>query len=870
MKGCGPASSAPSRAERPSETIQGRRLALSVLFVRVRPVWPWIVLALLVFVGWDELRRVDLAAVRTILRETEPGLLLALLAGTFVNLAVAGFYDVIALGRRGRPPGATARWAVGVLSFAWSNFLTFGPLAGPALRLWLLKPLGVGSTRALGAVTLIQAAFFLTLLGWCGAISLPLPEALDVPVVRIAVAVPFLALVAAGLSLFRRLERLPDAVRAWEGNSWALAAVGGVDWFLAWIVFHLALNGFHGSVSAAISLRAFFLGQLVGLLSLIPAGLGSADLFWGVVLISAVGGQDRLVAAFLLYRVVYYLLPWAFATVAIAGRLVRAGPRVAAFVRSAAASYAVVCGSVLLASAASPDLAARSSFINRTVPLLVVEISHGLSVLVGFLLLLLSRGLARGYRSSQRLAVALFLAGGIASFLKGLDYEEAGLALLVAGLLVAFQRSFTREGTLHPSLEFVLAVGACSIVLFGVVGLGSYETFPELASVFTRFGAHAQTARFGRGLLILSAVIVIVAIHLAQRTRTVWQPPSERDIERAVEEARRFGRTTSPLLVAAGDKAIFRTVQAPAGETGPSRRQAPGFIAYRASGPFLVAYSDPVCPPGAERDLLGAFLDFAEEQDREVVLYQISPAFIPVAHDFGFSFFKLGEEAFVELSAFTLRGDRPKHFRNVVNRVEKSGGRFEIVERERLREIVPQLREVSEAWLKAKGASEKQFSVGRFHEAYLLRFPCAVVWDASGRVLAFANVLEGASGEEISVDLVRYREEDITDYLFVRLAEWGRQRGVRRLNLGMAPLATVGEERWARPFERLASLLFRHGEQWYNYQGLRRYKEKFHPVWEPRYMAYPKPWSWPLAVVHVAVLIAGGWRAAILPRRSAA
>ncbi len=135
--------------------------------------------------------------------------------------------------------------------------------------------------------------------------------------------------------------------------------------------------------------------------------------------------------------------------------------------------------------------------------------------------------------------------------------------------------------------------------------------------------------------------------------------------------------------------------------------------------------------------------------------------------------------------------------------------------------------------------------------------------------MGFANLLEGPRGEELSVDLMRYsarREEagglhGVMDYLFLKLILHAKERGFARFNLGMAPLASVGEERWARPIERLAHLFFRHGEQWYNYQGLRRYKEKFDPSWEPRYMAYPRPWDWPAASTTTAVLIAGGWRA---------
>ena len=70
----------------------------------------------------------------------------------------------------------------------------------------------------------------------------------------------------------------------------------------------------------------------------------------------------------------------------------------------------------------------------------------------------------------------------------------------------------------------------------------------------------------------------------------------------------------------------------------------------------------------------------------------------------------------------------------------------------------------------------------------------------------------------------------------------------------MAPLASVGEQRGAHARERLARLLFQRGEQWYNFQGLRFYKEKFDPEWVPRYMAYQNAWEWPVAIAYVSAL----------------
>src|SRR5262249_304418 len=123
-----------------------------------------------------------------------------------------------------------------------------------------------------------------------------------------------------------------------------------------------------------------------------------------------------------------------------------------------------------------------------------------------------------------------------------------------------------------------------------------------------------------------------------------------------------------------------------------------------------------------------------------------------------------------------------------VNNAERAGARFEIVQGDALRAVLPELREVSDDWLAHKHVVEKRFSIGRFDGDYLLRFPCAVVRGADGRIAAFANVLEGPRGEEISVDLMRYRQfdregpgiPDVMDYLFIRLLRLGKENGFAR------------------------------------------------------------------------------------------
>ena len=104
------------------------------------------------------------------------------------------------------------------------------------------------------------------------------------------------------------------------------------------------------------------------------------------------------------------------------------------------------------------------------------------------------------------------------------------------------------------------------------------------------------------------------------------------------------------------------------------------------------------------------------------------------------------------------------------------------------------------------------------------------------------ETLPGTDGSEVT--LTRRRGADRTRYLW--------------FNLGMAPLAGIEARQFAPLWAKAGAWLYRHGEHFYNYQGLRQYKEKFDPVWEPRYLASPGGLALPHILVNVAALISGG------------
>jgi phosphatidylglycerol lysyltransferase len=174
-----------------------------------------------------------------------------------------------------------------------------------------------------------------------------------------------------------------------------------------------------------------------------------------------------------------------------------------------------------------------------------------------------------------------------------------------------------------------------------------------------------------------------------------------------------------------------------------------------------------------------------------------------------------------------------------------------------------ELEQVSRVWLQDKATAEKRFSLGRFDRDYLGRSPIAVV-RVQGQIAAFANLVRSyGTRAELSVDMMRYRPEvpaGTMDYLFTQLIGYAKAQGYPVFSLGMAPLSGVADTRYARLGEKIARLAYEYGNRFYNYKGLRSFKEKYHPEWRSAYLAYPPFTPVPTLLIDIAALVAGGYR----------
>jgi len=490
--------------------------------------------------------------------------------------------------------------------------------------------------------------------------------------------------------------------------------------------------------------------------------------------------------------------------------------------------------------------------LERWLPLGVIEVSHFTGSLVGVVLLLVSQGLARRLDAAYYFATAAIGIGIVTTLLKGLDYEEAILLTCVLVFLFRAHPAFHRRAAFFETrfsavwVATVLGTLGASIWL----GLFAFKHVDYSGELWWQFALRGEASRSLRASV--GAAVVALLFGIARLVRPAphdVEKPSEEDLRDAGAIIARQPRTSAHLVYLRDKGLIFN-------------EDRTGFVMYGVQGRTWVALGDPVGPEEAVSGLIRQFLERCDDFGGIPVFYEVGTTHLHRYADFGLTFAKVGEEARVDLKTFSLEGPRGARYRQSIRRLEKDGGRFEIVPAARVRELLRALRAVSDDWLKARAGTEKGFSLGFSDDEYVARFPVAIV-RFQGEVVAFANIWESADHGEVSVDLMRFDQrapKGVMEAIFANLLQWAKAQEYEWFVLGMAPLSGIEESPAASLWNRLGAFLYRHGESMYHFQGLRAYKQKFDPVWVPHYLAYPGGMKLPRILADVSALVAGGYR----------
>ncbi len=812
-------------------------------------------------------------------------LVLAALATLAGYLCLVG-YDWSGLRHIGKPLPLGVTLTGGLMAYAFGNTIGLSAVSGGAVRYRIYSGFGLDAydVAAVSTFAAVSYGVAASMIGFAAVALYPnltvglsplSPETVRWAALGL-IAITILPLVIAGarrgsLRLGRFTVHAPS-LPVLVGQ--ALFSLGDIC-FAALTLYMLLPSG---DLGFAPFLGIFAAATMAGILSHVPGGVGVFE----TVILAALPRSipvETAAAALLLFRLIYFVLPFVLALAVLAlyealvvmrsasgrqpgGRLGRwlatTGSTLGAISPMAPVVLSVmIFGAGLWMSFAAliPPSTEAGRALEEMFPLVLLEGGALMSSVLGAVLIVLALGVARRSLGAYWLALGAMAAGIVVALVDMWDIESAltlGIAMLI---LLPFRREFHRRTSLvHGAFSpvwFLLMLGL--LLSVGFVLVFAHKDTPFSSELWWQFATDKSAPRALRAGLVLALLVAIAALTLLLRVPRLH--PARPDATQLRHAARIVAAQRDPeaCLALTGDKSLLFS------------DDGRGFVMFGVHGRSWIALGGPVGPSDIASELGWAFVDMARRAGMRPVFYEVGERHLPLMLDLGLSLHKLGERGVVDLTRFSLDGPAHKKLRHAHARALRDGFEMEIVLPPHGPALIAALREISDDWLSAKKTREKRFSVGRFDPDWLARWPLVLVRQ-QGRLLAFANILQTEVVGHVTIDLMRHVRDappGVMDYLFIELMLRLKGQGVHSFSMGMAPLSGLESRRGTRIWNRFGAAIFQHGGHFYNFAGLRAFKAKFNPDWDPRYLAAASAAPPMVPLTDAAILIAGSARGVV-------
>lgn len=611
------------------------------------------------------------------------------------------------------------------------------------------------------------------------------------------------------------------------------------------VVLFVSLHAVGWRASWEQALVGYVVGTLFMLIAPVFQGLGAVELSMTVALTSLGAPSGSALAAVLIFRIADIWLPFVVGVMVQGSQQSQvrwASKRLPAVLTAAAGVLAIL-------PALAPHVSRHLVPAQEYSPTDLEDASRHIALIAGFFLIFLSWSLWRRKRVAWLASTILLTITIVTHVFKHHD-AVALLISTVALALLLVERDFFRVRSDLPTIRRGLVRFVLSLAFAIVYGTLGFFLIDERAfgKDFSPSDAIAETIRqffsLGSSTLVpqtryaswfLDSLQIVGVISLGYALFSLFRPvvwrrrtlPHER--ERAAELIAAHGESSLDFFKTWPDKIVFLS------------STHNGAVAYRVALGCAVALGDPVATDADEFDrVLVEYLDFCDANDWLVAFHQTTGRHAEAYRRAGLSMLKIGEDAVINLDTFSLSGKSMKSLRSITNQFDRRGYRAVWYDAPLDDATLARVRAVSDEWLTIDGRRERGFTLGQFEDDYVRSTPVMTIEDAEGNVVAFTNVIPDGVEGQATIDLMRRRREPsgAMDVLQVRLFEVLRERGYHGFSLGMAPFAEVGGEPGATIPERAIHLFYERFNRFFSYKGLREYKAKFQPDWEPCYIVY--------------------------------
>ena len=488
-------------------------------------------------------------------------------------------------------------------------------------------------------------------------------------------------------------------------------------------------------------------------------------------------------------------------------------------------------GVILIVSATIPGVIDRMKFASEIFSTPIMHISNRLSLLIGFMLLIIFFDIKHKVKRSFYWTAILLIVGAVFTFMKGFDFEEA-IALFIVFIILLFSKnSFYRESyPINKTMILVFfLISILSVFFSSVVGSHLSIEFLKRNNSYTNLVIHPKT-------LISSSIVSfimawgIIGFYVATNRKLNLSSTIDESMEQRLEDfLTKYEGNIFTQLLYLRDKNIYWS------------KNGRALVGYTYIDNVIVALGDLIGDPETIPTIIDEFQSYFDNYGYETSFVNVNNKNLDMYHDKGYNFFKVGEEAIVDLSKFDMSSPDKAYFRNIIRKFNKTGFEFKVLEPPYDVEFLNRLEEISDKWL--NGRKEKGISMGFFDRHYLSKTSIGIVHNQNGDIEAFISLINCYDKKNMAVDLMRHNKEapsGCMDFIFASILEWAKENNYKYFSLSISPLVGVGNSKFSHGYEKIAELMYKHGTKFYNFEGLRKFKNKFNPQWEQRYLVYRK------------------------------
>ena len=601
----------------------------------------------------------------------------------------------------------------------------------------------------------------------------------------------------------------------------------------------LALN-IPASLSTAI--MAYIVVVLFLIISPFLRGLGAIEVSMTYVLIQSGFTSVESISITVLFRFFEFWLPLFTGILSfllkVEKLIMRIFPAVLIF----------ALGIVNIVSVLTPAVPERLKVLKDYLLVDFVSFSNSFVLISGLFLLITAAFLLRGLRSAWWFAISLSLISVLGHITKGIDYEEATVALLIAGSLLVTRKEYYVKT--NPKLGTVgiqtAILSIAAVLLYGIVGFyfldkkhfqidfNIFQSFRYTLQNFFLIGStdlvpyDAFAKDFINLIKISGFASMSFLIYSLVRPYVFRITHTEEEIARARSLVQQFGNSALDFFKTYSDKFIFLP-------TGIN-----AFISYRVSRSFAVVLETPVAENrDAMKNCIISFSKYCYENGLKEIYYRVPKDCLGLFSELSRKSLFMGQEGVVDLESFTLEGGEKKSIRNALNKISEQGFTTHIYEPPLLDGLIQKLKSVSEEWLKLTERSEIVFSQGMFVEKEVKGQTVIAVENSEEKIIAFLNIIPDYVKSEGTYDLLRKTADSpngIMDYILVELFKYFKANGIRYVNLGFAPLSGLNDS--TNFTEKSMRFAYEKIRSFSHYKGQRIYKEKFDPEWNDKFLIY--------------------------------